>query len=148
MAAAPEHKDWIVIVDDDEDGLALSVWGLHAAGYAVAGFTNGAAALKFIADHRDHVIGVITDLSLPVLDGLTVAEEIRKNEQALGTDPVPIAFFTAHEQSPGGATERVAKKSHVDRIWHKPKDTEHLPDLVRGWLSAKGGKIQIAGEIH
>lgn len=134
---SPE-KDWIVLVDDEETSLHLTTWQLYEAGFAVAGFTTGAAALEFLKNRAPGVVkAVLLDLSLPVLDGLTIAEQIRLNEKTFRREPVPLAFYTAYAQTPGGATERVAQKCQVDHIWHKIDDTDQLPELVRQWINEK-----------
>jgi CheY-like chemotaxis protein len=132
----PEKK-WIVICDDDESNLHLTAWIFIDQGESVAGFTTGAALLDFLKLRAGKIKAVLLDLSLPVLDGLTIAEQIRINEQAYNSEPVPLAFYTAHHQSAGGATERVAAKTQVEKIFHKPDDTPELYDKVSAWLESR-----------
>ena len=137
-----KNKKWIVIIDDDESSLHLLVWMLYEKGESVAGFTNELAALEFLSLRAGRIKAVITDLSMPVMDGLTLAEQIRENEKVRDLDPVPMAFLTAHRQSAGGATERVADKCGVSKIWHKPEDTPELPEKIESWLAEVAPKIE------
>ena len=50
---------------------------------------NGAEALKVLADHRPDL--VITDIRMPMMDGLTLAENIRRRFSNL-----PVLFISGH----------------------------------------------------
>jgi CheY-like chemotaxis protein len=128
-------KKYIVIVDDDESAMSLAAWLFIEKGERVAAFTNGTEAMLFLKRFAGRIKCVLLDLSLPVLDGLTIAEQIRLNEATFEeAEPVPIAFYTAHHQQANGATERVAERCNVEKIFHKPEDTDDLPEKVAEWL--------------
>ena len=89
----------LVIVDDDHDTSELvRVAGEHL-GVDVIDFTDGLHALEWLNDHSADV--AILDLELPVMDGLRLAKEIRKNEELHpGKRPVNLVFATGHTISP------------------------------------------------
>lgn len=60
----------ILIVDDDPIISDLLQETLMAEGYTVSKATNGAEALKLIQDDTFHLL--ITDFSMPAIDGLTL----------------------------------------------------------------------------
>jgi CheY-like chemotaxis protein len=69
----------ILVVDDDRDTNDLmKAVGKHA-GVDVIAFESGLDALKFLEDHEVDV--AVLDLEMPILDGLRLAKEIRKNEE-------------------------------------------------------------------
>lgn len=60
----------ILVVDDDPIISDLLQETLMAEGYTVSKATNGAEALKLIQDDTFHLL--ITDFSMPAIDGLTL----------------------------------------------------------------------------
>ena len=69
----------LLLVDDEEtsrNGLATYFpWeeqGFHICGQA----TDGEEALKFMEDHKVHV--VLTDISMPGMDGIQLAKELHE----------------------------------------------------------------------
>jgi PAS domain S-box-containing protein len=69
--AAPAHGRRILIVDDDAAVREVTAGGLEAAGYAVLTAGDGPAALEIIK-RDDRVDLLISDLSMPGMDGLAV----------------------------------------------------------------------------
>lgn len=79
----------ILITDDDAHIVrVMSIW-LKRQGYETITAHNGRDALDIV--EREHVDLVISDMNMPVLDGLGLAREIRKR----GFDSVPIILLTA-----------------------------------------------------
>lgn len=111
----------LVVVDDDPDTNALVEAIGKVQDVEVISFPDGLDALKYLNDHDADV--VILDLELPIIDGLRVAREIRKNEE-LHPDkpPVKLVFFTGHEID--DTIQRVGEKVGVDKrhMIHKPAD--------------------------
>lgn len=141
-AMKTDEKLWILLVDDDEETLHIVTFMLFDIGFGVVGMTDGGKALEFLKNHQGKVDAVVLDLSLPVLDGLTVAEQIRFNEETFRLPPVPIAFYTGHHQQEGGATERVAAKCNVEKIFHKPDDTPELGEKIKEWLETRNEPME------
>jgi two-component system phosphate regulon response regulator PhoB len=80
----------ILIVEDDDDILALVKYNLDKAGYKTSGVSTGDMALKkVISDPPDLVV---LDLMLPGLDGLEVCKDLRSNPV---TRRIPIVMLTA-----------------------------------------------------
>lgn len=111
----------VVIVDDDLDTTEL----VRAVGQfnnvEVIAFGSGLDALKYLSENDADV--VILDLEMPVLDGLRLAKEIRKNEELLpGKKPVQLVFATGHDI--GDTIERVGDRVGVEKryMMHKPFD--------------------------
>jgi CheY-like chemotaxis protein len=120
-----------VIVDDNQDSRQLYEAWLGTVGINTKCFASGIDALKWLEIDGNSPDAIILDLSMPVLDGLTVAEEIRRNEQLHSKrNPVKLAFFTA--KNIDDAILRVAERNQVDRIFHKPEDMEEIVDWLNG----------------
>lgn len=123
----------ILVVEDDPASLEMEVLMLQQAGIDAVGVTSGTEALQ-VLETDGEIEAVLMDLSLPVLDGLTVTDEIRANER-LHPDkrPVRIAYLTAQEID--APIETVAERNNVERIFRKgTSDIKFLPERVRDWL--------------
>lgn len=73
----------ILLVDDERDALAALESALLAHGYRVATANNGADALELAA--RLLPDAVITDLLMPVLDGIGLAKALRADPATAAT---------------------------------------------------------------
>lgn len=121
-----------LLIDDDDSGRQMVKTLLQFEGIEVVAFDSGAEGLKYLETETPDC--VLLDLSMPVLDGLTVAEEIRRNETVHGKAPIPIAFLTA--QNIDDAVLRIAEKTNVGRIFKKVVDIEKLGGELRQWLQS------------
>ena len=69
---------------DDERAVRNVVEGaLTKAGYRFIGAADGAHALTLYAIHSEEVKVVLTDLAMPVMDGLVLAQNLRSVAPAL-----------------------------------------------------------------
>lgn len=89
----PTTKGCILILDDDIDVLAANARFLRVSGYEV--LVSNAAATALVQLQQAAVDVVITDLRMPVMDGLAFSREARKHKPLL-----PILFFSAFGSVP------------------------------------------------
>jgi CheY-like chemotaxis protein len=113
----------ILVVDDFIDNTLVIGTILELEGYQVDVADNGYTAISKI--EANPPIMVILDLMMPELDGIEVAQWIRKNQPS-----VLILLFTAHEEIPVSAEY----KPWVDAFIRKPVNVEDFLKLVRGLL--------------
>jgi DNA-binding response OmpR family regulator len=86
----PEREETMVlVVEDDPNALAGYLEFLTAAGFVAVGQPDGAAALEFARETVPDV--VLTDISMPGLDGFALAAALRMNER---TRAVPVVGMT------------------------------------------------------
>ncbi len=122
----------VLVVDDNKDSRTLHLFALNEAGIEAEGCSSGAEALTLLEEDT-HIEAVLLDLSMPVMDGLTVAEEIRRNESLHPEkEPVHLAFLTGRDIDDPIA--RVAARTHVEQIIDKDGDIEGFPDKVKRLL--------------
>jgi CheY-like chemotaxis protein len=123
----------LVCVDDDKDvSEMMKIVGEQERVWTMS-FTNGAEALPFLEENQVDV--VLLDLAMPVLDGLTVAEEIRLNESNNpGRKRVKIAFLTGWPISE--TIHRVAERIGTEAIFTKPMDPNETIAKIKSWFSA------------
>lgn len=85
-----EAKKNILVVEDEEDILALLHFNLIKAGYAVDCASCGEEGLKKVREKVPDLI--LLDLMLPGIDGLELCRRLREDE---ATSEVPIIMLTA-----------------------------------------------------
>jgi DNA-binding response OmpR family regulator len=88
----------ILVVDDDADVRVVMTTALEMEGYAVSVATDGAGALRAIADERPDLI--LLDLRMPGLSGWDVAEALKE-----GGVGVPILALGAAPDAGSAAAE-------------------------------------------
>lgn len=113
----------ILTVDDSPSiRMALKI-ALTRAGYSVAEAGDGAEGIaKAKASAFDLII---TDLNMPVMDGLTMIEEMRRMPEQMG---VPIVFLTT--ESDEGMKAR-AKAAGATGWLTKPFDPDQLVRIAK-----------------
>jgi CheY-like chemotaxis protein len=123
----------ILFVDDDPDIADLYRINGRLLGVDVTGFTSGGEALSYLEMPETETDVVLLDLMLPTLDGLTIAEEIRRNETIHPERrPVKIAFVTAANQS--DAIKRIGGRVKVEAIYQKPADLRQVITDAKEWI--------------
>jgi|GEM_PF-1816039 CheY-like chemotaxis protein len=86
----------ILFVDDDE-GMRAAIYGLLSPRYQVILAVNGAEGLTKANDQPTPDL-IISDIGMPLLDGIAMANQIRGNE-TLRT--IPIIFLTGQMSALG-----------------------------------------------
>ena len=70
-------NELIMVVDDEAPILSVAKSTLERFGYRVVTATNGAAAVSEYAQRRDEIAVVLTDMSMPIMDGPAMAVALR-----------------------------------------------------------------------
>ncbi|WP_291152014.1 hybrid sensor histidine kinase/response regulator transcription factor [Flavobacterium sp. UBA7680] len=83
------EKTQLLVVEDNEDLLNFITAEL-APYYTILKADNGENALKII--HNENIQLVISDVSMPIMDGITLCKEIKTN---LETSHIPVILLTA-----------------------------------------------------
>ena len=118
----------ILIVENEENNRCLMEQVLLYAGYQTCSARNGLEALNLL-DH-ERVDLVLTDLSMPVLDGYRATELMRRRP---GYDKLPIIAVTAHAMSDD---RELALRSGCTDYLVKPYRPRDLVRMVEQWLRA------------
>ena len=101
----------VAVVDDDEDLLLLVAAAVRSRGHEVVVFEDGAEALLAVPSGEFNL--VITDLSMPRLDGLSFVRALRA---CRGNETLPVLVLSARnneseivEAFEAGATDYLVK---------------------------------------
>lgn len=89
----------ILIVDDSPSVRQVVEFTLTDAGYTVITADDGATAMELLNGQKIHLI--VSDVNMPIMDGLTFAENVKKQEAYAYT---PILMLTT--ESGGDLKER------------------------------------------
>ncbi|MEO8288336.1 MAG: response regulator [Chloroflexota bacterium] len=106
----------VLVVDDDPDIAGICSLVLESEGYDTEIAGNGIDAYDFITTEGADV--VLLDAMMPVMDGITVCEMVKRNPL---TRNLPIVIMSASE-----TMLRNALRSSADAIIQKPFDIDKL----------------------
>ncbi|WP_343553466.1 transporter substrate-binding domain-containing protein [Pantoea sp.] len=120
----------VLIVDDHSPNRLLLTQQLEMMGHHVSAAESGQQALAmFEADSSIHLI--ITDITMPGMDGFELTQRIRQREQQLGIAPRPVLGLTAHAQS--SVVEQCLQAGMSDCLF-KPIRSKQLHETVNRLL--------------
>ena len=116
----------VLIVEDYADTRTMMKYLLQGYGYQVIEAANGQEAVETAQRGLPDLI--LMDLSLPIMDGLTATQLIRKFD---GGGKVPIIAVTAY----GNSYYRQAIEAGCDDLINKPLDFNNLEPILEQYLS-------------
>lgn len=109
-------KSSILLVEDEENLQEALKLNLELEGYDISSSFDGATALQMI--QKEHFDLIILDVMLPEIDGITVCETIR-----LQNNQIPILILSAKNSS---ADRVLGLKKGADDYLTKPFNLEEL----------------------
>ena len=115
-SSTPEHRDTILIVDDEEGIREFCVGALEDAGFRTETASSGREALNILEARQIDI--VLTDLQMPQMGGIELLEAIRDRD--LDAD---VVVMTAHATIPTavqatklGACDYITKPFDIDDL--------------------------------
>jgi PAS domain S-box-containing protein len=108
----------VMIVDDEEPLVRLTVRTLEELGYVLAGFTSSTAALAAFRADPDQFDAVITDERMPGLSGTALIGEVRRIRST-----IPILLMSGYL---GADIVRRARDAGADELLKKPLKAQDL----------------------
>jgi len=121
--------NFTVLLAEDESSLAHIVReSLEERGFKVVLCANGELALKRYSDVKPDIL--VLDIMMPLMDGFTVAKQIRLNDQK-----TPILFLTAKSQAKDVVT---GFELGANDYLKKPFSMEELIVRIKVQLSKNG----------
>ena len=128
----PCGTECILFVDDEQAITHMSKETLEKLGYRVIAKTSSVDALTSFKDHPDEIDVVITDLTMPHMTGLELAQEF----QRIRPD-TPIILCSGHVAK---LPVDKAKSMGIQAVVSKPVSRRTIAEVIRGVLngSAQG----------
>ena len=118
---------YLLLVEDNEINQQVARELLEKAGVTVAIAENGEEAIARLA--KEKFDGVLMDMQMPVMDGLTATREIRKNKKFAD---LPIIAMTANVMA--SDRERCLEAGMNDYI-AKPFDPNQMVVTIAKWIT-------------
>ncbi|MES2678678.1 MAG: response regulator [Bacteroidota bacterium] len=117
-------KKDILIIDDSESIREVIASGLEMSGYNVIKGINGEDGLKCLRENKSIEL-VITDLNMPVMDGITFLKEVRKDDTYRY---LPVIILTTESQE---TKKQEAKNAGATGWIIKPFSREKLVNVIK-----------------
>jgi CheY-like chemotaxis protein len=125
----PRGKERILLVDDEKALTEMGTQMLGRLGYEVEGISNPLSALELFRLEPDRFQLLISDLTMPQMTGIQLAEEIKKIKP-----DIPIIICSGYSAS---LTEDQIKALGISEFIMKPVIKSELAQAVRRVLDKK-----------
>lgn len=130
-----ETKPKILVIDDETDILDILHFILRREGFDVILASSGEEALRKLSHEKFD--GVVSDLSMPGMDGLTLLKKVRAQN-----DFIPFIFLSGHAQA---SDEHEMINFGAFELITKP-NVEKVPSSLRSLLKASK-EIELLKEV-
>ena len=125
-------KRKILVVEDNEDNLAVITDELDYAGYEVISASDGEEAIEKTLAEKPALI--LMDISIPIIDGWEATRRLKADPKTGG---IPIIALTAHAMS---GDEEKAKAAGCDGYIAKPCTPDEVAARVDRFFSYRDGE--------
>ena len=122
-------SDKIMVVDDEFDIVTIIRRYLEKWGFSVDTFTNPQYAYEIFKSHPDRYCLVLTDIRMPEMTGITLANLLIKVKPE-----IKVVIMTAYEVAPEDLHEHLPSLSHQD-ILLKPFKLLQVCNAVKKQLN-------------
>lgn len=126
-----ERKAKILLVDDDVDFVESTKMVLESKPYEVIVAREGDEGLRLAREKNPDLI--LLDIIMPVQDGFTAAEQLKKDPQL---SKIPVLMLTSFSQRIGETSIPVSRglKLEAEDYIEKPVSPEELLSRVQRYL--------------
>ncbi|HMX27908.1 MAG TPA: PAS domain S-box protein [Blastocatellia bacterium] len=130
----PEGRGEMILVIDDEAAVReMTAAALETYGYRTLTADNGATALALFVNHKDEINLVITDLMMPIVDGVAAVRALRKMK--------PDICVIATSGLAASADIAELKELGVETLLEKPYNAEKLLKAVAESVRRPPGSV-------
>lgn len=119
----------ILLVEDEEMILYVAKTMLNSMGFTVIEASNGKDALELFQKNAEYITLVVTDLSMPVMDGYELIRELKKLDPAR-----PIIICSGYDEET--ITARISRED-IAGIISKPYHVGKLREVLMSVLEGK-----------
>jgi CheY-like chemotaxis protein len=115
----------ILIIEDNEKNLKLFSIITRSLGYEILTAVNGAKGVAIAKKEFPHLVLILMDIQMPVMDGITALNILKSDQRTAG---IPVIALTAFAMA--GDRERLLAEGFVDYI-SKPIDKNNFLKSVK-----------------
>ena len=122
-------KGPIVIVDDDEDDLEIYAEGIKTIGIPneIKFFQTCQAALTYLSTTSDQPFIILSDMNLPIMNGIEFKTRIQQDEY-LRKKGIPFIFISTNADR---AAVHEAHKLSVQGYFQKPANMSEIISMLK-----------------
>ncbi len=128
----PANCFTVLVIDDLPQNRMLLGKFLKTAGYAVFEATNGIEALELLRGKQLRPDLIVTDIEMPLMDGITLVEQVRYLEDPVARIPIIAASGNSDDEM-----RRQALSAGSDLFMTKPFDLAQLRREIAKLLKAR-----------
>jgi CheY-like chemotaxis protein len=128
---APERRICVLVAEDEDRVRELAINVLDAYGFDAIGARHGGEALALFSQHLPEIDAVLLDLSMPVLDGLSVLDELRRQKPS-----IPVVVTSGYDDTAAEFEARTVS------FLAKPYRAEQLITRLRALLADQADRSQ------
>ena len=118
-------EETLLIVDDEPLMTELFETFMTKRGFHVLTASSGAEALRIVEKEKSRICLVLTDMTMPAMDGLTLAGELGRRMPSL-----PVMLATGHDAD----METASGLPNVVAVVRKPYQNRVLAEQIRALL--------------
>lgn len=137
--AEPARSLHILGVDDYPPARRALQQRLESWGHQVSLASQGAEALSMWQRNPERYDAIVTDCTMPEMDGYELARQIRHTEQLTGQPPIPVFGLTAMSGEESAAR---CIEAGMNEYLEKPLTAEKLQTLLDRYLAGSGAKAE------
>ncbi len=119
----PKGNEHILVIDDEEQMVAMMNVLFQSLGYQVSGYTSSIDALQMFTKHSEDIDLVVTDMTMPKMTGLELAE----NLLSIKSD-IPIILCTGYSEA---LDKKTGEAAGIKEYISKPIDMKSIALAIR-----------------
>jgi PAS domain S-box-containing protein len=120
------NGETVLVADDEASILTITAQTLQAFGYQVLTATDGAEAVAVYAEHKREISAVLTDMTMPIMDGPATIRALMKINPTIKI--IGVSGLNIY----GGTT--LISEANVKRFMTKPYTARDLLTTIRAVL--------------
>lgn len=127
----PQGSGTVLVVDDEPILGEMLQRMLSSIGYEVLLCSSSTEALEVFTQQRARITLVLTDMTMPVMNGVELARRIKQLSPAM-----PVVLCTGFSET---MDEKRARRMGIDGYMMKPVILDKLAQTLHDILEKKGG---------
>ena len=127
------NGETILVVDDESSIISVTSQTLQRFGYNVVTASNGAEALAIYTRQHNQIAAIISDLAMPIMDGITAVEAIKR----INPDVEIIISSGRYDDSSLAKATDAGVKHFLKKPWSAATLLRALDEVFRPSLTEK-----------
>lgn len=118
-----DQKDITILYVDDEETNLFLLKVTFESKYKVLTANSGEEGLKMLEQHQDEIIVVISDMSMPGMNGVEFIQHAKENHEK-------ISYFILTGYDYNDQIDEALKSNVIQKFFTKPFDAAQIEDAI------------------